>query len=227
MVLRAIEGCDGSGSSANGTVLDAGFSQKWDSAYLNPGTTTTDSERFSGTIIYPTAYNAYYDVYINDEPEEIACGLYIKPNKWSPARKPNFVIFKCRTSSSSTWFHLEVSISSRDILVRRNGGQSDPIISNVLEPYQWNLIELKTKIHATTGYWYIYVNGILVGSETNVDTLYLGPFDRFRFVLSSRFASYGDAYLLDLTGAQNNDVLGSFHIQGIFPSANEIGRAHV
>lgn len=222
MVLRAIEGCDGSGPSANGTVLGAGFSQKWDVANLTPGTTTTDSERFSGTIIYPTAFAAYYDIYINDQPEEIACGLYIKPDEWGGGdRKPNLMIFKCRTSSSSTWFHLEVSISSRDILVRRNNGNnSDPIISNVLEPRQWNLIELKTKIHDTTGYWYIYVNGILVGSNIDVDTLYLGPFNRFRFGLSDRYASYGDAYLLDLTGAQNNNVLGSFHIQGTFPDAN-------
>lgn len=221
MVLRAIEGCDGYGSSANDAIVSAGFSQKWDVASLNNGSTTTDSERYSGTILFSTGAGSYYDVYINDAPEEIACGFYIKPTYSSIFRKPDIIVFQCKTSSSTTWFHIEVKISSRDILIRRqNGNNPEPIITNVLEPNQWNLIEFKTKIHDTTGYWYLYVNGILVGSNTDVDTQYLGPFNRFRFGLSDSYVSYGDSYLLDLTGAQNNDVLGSFHIQGIFPNAN-------
>jgi hypothetical protein len=117
--------------------------------------------------------------------------------------------------------HIRVEINSRDIRIRLNNATvTDATIGNVLEPNQWNLIELKAKVHDSTGYWYLYVNGVLVDSNTGIDTkfstLNVNRLNVWNYHLSQ---INGDFYCCDLAGSQNNDVLGPFHVQGILPNA--------
>jgi len=88
----------------------------------------------------------------------------------------------------------------------------------------YDYIELKVKIHDTTGTVDLRVNNVSVLSLTGQDTRNGGTSGLINAVLISSI-DYGsvsrldDFYVCDTSGSRNNDFLGDVRIQAIFPSA--------
>jgi len=222
MALRAIEGWDGFGSSVSGSSFSTLIRSKWlGSYYASSSRMMTESERFTDEKLFqPYSDNQAWLVDLPDNPEEVAAGIYLKNGKLGYSREPTQSVLAISNGSAE---HIAVFMSGRDLQVRFNNSSTTGavLIPNVVEPRQWVLIELKGKVHDTTGYWYLYVNGVLVGSETGRDTKYLTyNVNQVRFWGYDSYEELSDCYVVDLTGAQNNDVLGPFHVQGLVPDAN-------
>ncbi|REJ65625.1 MAG: hypothetical protein DWQ31_16935 [Planctomycetota bacterium] len=91
----------------------------------------------------------------------------------------------------------------------------------------WYYIELRCRFSQTVGEYELRVNGVTVLSATGVDTLLGLPGSSptiIRWQNKQGFTGLGaidDIYVLDNTGASNNDFLGlDTVVEGIFPSAD-------
>jgi len=226
MVLRAIEGWDGyavgTGPSSTPTWSTL-FAAKWASSSTSSGILESHDNRFSGEkVFYPGSGIGQFVVLLPDEPEELAMGAYVRNRHHAYERNYTAKWRPLMSINNGSYEHIQLEMNGRDIRVKVRNGTLDTTLSNVLEGYDsWNLIELKGKVHDTTGYWYVYVNGVEIGSNTNIDTKY-STFAVNRAYLrnSDYYERYSDWYVCDLTGSQNNDVLGAFCVQGLLPDAN-------
>jgi len=221
MALRGIEGWSGY-TGLTYTTFENILQAKWPGSYwMDDSTVSTDSDRFPSEDVWrPTDSGSEAWVFdLLDNPEEIACGLYLKSNSGSSSRNNFYPII---TINNGSYAHIQIEASPIDIRVKLL--HSSTVVAtfySVLEARRWNLIELKAKVHDTTGYWEIYVNGVLIGSNTGIDTKYSTyNVNQVRFHGGLAYNKIGDTYCCDLTGSKNNDVLGPFHIQGILPNAN-------
>ena len=222
MVLRAIEGWDGFATGLSGSTWTNILGDKWlNSNVGTSGTVTEIDDRYTDEKTWRNTNNTgYLSMMLDDNPDEIAAGLYFRNQKRAYERQSADWKVICSLNNGSSEF-VQLEANGRDIRVKIRNGTIDAILSNVLESYQrWTLIELKAKRHATTGYWYVYINGVEVGSHTGIDTtISTLVVDRMYFRNSDYYVT-GDIYVCDLTGSQNNDILGAFHVQGILPDAN-------
>lgn len=220
MALRGIEGWSGY-TGLTYTTFENILRAKWPGSYwMDDSTITTDSDRFPNEDVWRSTDSDERWIFdLLDNPEEIACGIYLKGNYGSDSRNSFYPLFSINNSSSE---HILIEASTIDLRVKlRNLSTVVATFYSVLEPRRWNLVELKGKVHDTTGYWYLYVNGVLVGSDTGIDTKYSTlNVNQVQFHGNLSYSKLGDAYCCDLTGSKNNDVLGPFHIQGILPDAN-------
>lgn len=216
MALRGIEGWDGYAVGLTGAAFENIFVDKW------PGTTgmdqsriDTDSDRYTSEQTWEPRDPAGGESWVfelTDNPEIIACGLYFKSGLQGYQRDTWWRLLGVNNGSA---VHVLVEMSGRDLRIRlNNDATTAATISNIVEPLRWNLIELKAKVHDTTGYWYLYVNGIEVGSQTDIDTKYSTlVVNQIRIYGQDAYNDIGDFYCAD-------EVLGPFHIQGVLPDAN-------
>jgi len=94
-----------------------------------------------------------------------------------------------------------------------------------LKKNSWYYIEVKVKIDNSTGTYEVRVGGTDVLSDTGVDTQMTGnaTADQVRFcgeIISDW--SVDDIYVLDTTGALNNDFLGNVRIGMIVPNGDTV-----
>lgn len=94
-----------------------------------------------------------------------------------------------------------------------------------LRPNQWYFIEFKATLSNTTGTVVIKVNETQVLSLSSQDTQQGGTAEwrKYRLEGSSVFPdnfSFDDWYILNTSGSQNNDFLGSIRIDGILPNGD-------
>lgn len=92
---------------------------------------------------------------------------------------------------------------------------------------QYNYFEIKATINDTTGVGVVKINGVTVINLSGVDTrnganavvneVYL-PSDAVGALVPILSASFDDVYILDTTGATNNDFLGDVQVRAIFPT---------
>lgn len=91
----------------------------------------------------------------------------------------------------------------------------------------WTYIELKTKIHDTTGTWEVWKNGVSIGSASGVDTRNGGTAGVIGSILigndignSNNYqVSYDDLVVIDTSGsAPNNDRIGDVRVAALFPT---------
>jgi len=220
MALRGIEGWGGYTGLTYSTFENI-LRAKWPGSYwMDDSTVSTDSDRSANEDVWrPTDGGELWILDLLDNPEEIACGVYMKGNYGSDSRNSWGPLFSINNASSE---HILIEASTIDLRVKlRNLSTVVATFYSVLEPRRWNLVELKGKVHDTTGYWYLYVNGVLIGSDTGIDTKYSTlNVNQLQFHGSIAWTMLGDSYCCDLTGGKNDDVLGPFHIQGILPNAN-------
>jgi hypothetical protein len=97
--------------------------------------------------------------------------------------------------------------------------------ADILKNDSWDTIEFKVKIHNSTGYWYIRVNGELVFSGENYDTQYQssGGIDRIGIGGlggGNQDHAYEDLYICDLSGEFHNDWVNGLRIDCLHPNAN-------
>lgn len=227
MALRCIEGWDGYADLLTGSAFAAIVVDKYSSYSLYPSSTGIETldDRYTDEKMWGPKNSAEIGMGIPfaDNPEELVCGVYMK-NGLGPGNRgaTSSGWYKLIQIMAGSQFHILICHNGLDLIVRLvNSSTASATIGNILEPQRWNLIELKAKIHDSTGYWYLYVNGVEVSSGTSLDTKYsTSDVTAIRFYTRGNLSNIGDFYCCDLTGSTNNDVLGPFHIQGILPDAN-------
>lgn len=108
--------------------------------------------------------------------------------------------------------------------VLRDGNVLAETVSNTICRSGWHYIELKIKIHNSTGTVEIHVDGVEVANETGLDTQMTGnaSVDVVAF-FPSRYETeslYDDIYIADTSGSYNNDFLGDVRIVAVQPDAD-------
>lgn len=86
----------------------------------------------------------------------------------------------------------------------------------------WCYIEVKTKIHDTSGYVIIRVDGTEVLNVSNIDTCINSSYPNI-YIIEFTGAPYSvidDLYVCDTTGTKNNDFLGDVKVLTLFPQRN-------
>ena len=102
-------------------------------------------------------------------------------------------------------------------------------MSKYAPPNQWSFIELRVKIHDTTGYVELRINGETAASAVNIDTKNggTGLIDNFMITGGHPAAGFDqginayfdDLYVVDSTGTSMNDFLGDIIIYDLVPNA--------
>lgn len=89
-------------------------------------------------------------------------------------------------------------------------------------PKQWKYVELKMKIHDTTGYYELRVEGQTILSATNIDTRNGGANGRIETIRIGAGSLYylDDFYFINVDGRDPSDFLGPVRIYTLFPNAS-------
>lgn len=110
----------------------------------------------------------------------------------------------------------------------KRGDTSGTLISNFTAiPYHsWTYIEVKAKLHDSTGTWEVRYNGNVIGSGSSVDTKNGGTKTTFDTVYIG-FGGDGndqckidDIYVCNNAGSVNNDFHGDCRIEALYPNGN-------
>lgn len=112
---------------------------------------------------------------------------------------------------------------AHDLLIAR-GGTVLTTVSGVLLPGQFNFIELIGKVHDTTGYYHVRVNGVVVATVTGADTRNAGTgtcgahwFGNTN--VTGFFDGRWDDYAFWLNPSSSGDYLGDGHEVAVLPNA--------
>jgi hypothetical protein len=209
----------------DGTSVSGFLPQKWSNGSTGSGVINVISDRYTNERVEEVNGAGRWGLATPDLPEEIIIGAYINFPPLgslgldnSGTGTPIMGAFDYQSGDYRGLVALYLAGRGLKINSYQKGTY---IVSNVLNT-GWNLVELKCKVHVTTGYIYLYVNGVEVFSITGIDTRFGGYNIRYAQVYHSYAAwlGVGDIYVCDTSGSTNNDVLGPFHVQGILPDAN-------
>jgi hypothetical protein len=124
-------------------------------------------------------------------------------------------------------FHLEMESSSGlGVRFHIKRGATTVATSSYFDFGVWHYIELSVTVRTSTnGAYELRHNGVLDISASGVNLADSGAdgWNVFAFRYSSNLSStlrYDDMYVLDGTGAKNNDFLGPSVVEGLLPNAN-------
>lgn len=218
MTLRAIEGWDGYGPDT--TTITQFVRDKWTNSSVSDSRIEVDDDRFSGANVWEeTTSNSYWNLEMVDAPEEVIIGAYIlirTPGASGTDQSSGNLLLGTFSGGNEG---IVVRVSGRTLRVSSNNLGFGYFAGNALID-GWNLVELKCKMHDTTGYIYLYVNGVEVIGVTDIDTRYSSYTQtRARVYNYLTYNGVGGIYVCDTLGSVNNDILGPYRIQGILPDA--------
>lgn len=126
-------------------------------------------------------------------------------------------------------YHVGLKILNPGIIQLNRAGT---VLSGESAPYtlaagQWYYMEVKLTIGDTDGAYEVRINGTTVASASGIDTRNSGSgmIDRIQFrggqgASASIFVYFDDMYILDTSGSDNNDFLGSQIVEAVFPNSN-------
>lgn len=162
-----------------------------------------------------------------DEDDVITVGAryYILNDEDSSTNDHSFIFYEGGYGGTA---HLTVQfIPNFAILVKRGDASGPDLVTtanNVWNDDTWFYIEVQVKIHDTTGYVIIRINGIEVANETGLDTRNGGSdglIDAFGIGAGENNTCdprICDIYVLNEQGAAFNDFLGPVEIESLRPN---------
>lgn len=127
--------------------------------------------------------------------------------------------------TSGGWIEVQLDYSAGTVAVVNNDAAVSVITGAILSQSVWNYFELKVLVDDTAGTYEVRRDGINVLSGTAADTGASGDTIvsiRVRSTNNLQNAHIDDLYLLDTTGATNNDFLGDVRVDVLLPKANLI-----
>lgn len=216
MALLWIEGFEGFGTT-NG-VAPSGLDEKYG---LTNRISLTDIQdgRIAGKRWYAnTSSNAFIRTKDLGAQTEIVVGF-----GFLFERLANQEIFYSLEPSDTVGLNLRLTVGG-EIAVYRSGTLLGTSSGANLRPNKWSYIECKATIHNTTGSVIIKINETQVLSLTSQDTQQGGTAEWRKYQLEGSGVfpdnfSFDDWYVLNTSGSQNNDFLGSTRIDGVLPNA--------
>ena len=115
--------------------------------------------------------------------------------------------------------------SSERLLIKRKPSSTASIryTSEILTPYTWYYLELKTRLSTTEGFIQCKLNEQILFEEYNVDTYSYVAYGSQISSVHFKNGTYcqmwmDDIYILDTTGSKNNDFLGDIRVDSIHPN---------
>ncbi|MEE9548659.1 MAG: hypothetical protein V3V68_04825 [Nitrosomonadaceae bacterium] len=185
---------------------------------LNPGSQADEwvTGRFGGKAMRLEYNNAVALAFNNKQ--TIIIGLAIN-FETIEEDKAFLILYESGTPQVSLAFGLYGSLR-----VVRDGNTLAETVNNLITRHAWHYIELKIKIHNSTGTAEIHVDGVEVANETSLDTQMTGNayVDQVN-LFPTRFEAlslYDDIYVADDSGSYNNDFLGDVRIVATTPDAD-------
>jgi hypothetical protein len=187
--------------------------------YISGSLRDTGGGRSGGTAARPNGLN--YQLRPADESDTLIVGLAFQ---WDGADQREFLELN---SDGGVTTHLALWLrSTGQIVVRRGGGTgatvvgttaiATPLISGV-----WHYMEIKAKLHDTTGTVDVRIDEVSVLSLTGQDTKNGGTktvFDRVSFLGFDTWMD--DVYVANTAGAVNNNFLGDCVVETLLPTGN-------
>lgn len=125
--------------------------------------------------------------------------------------------------TSGGWIELRLDYNAGTVAVVNNDVGVNVVTAAILSQDVWNYMELKVKVDATAGTYEVRIDGVDVLSGVAADTGTAGDVItaiRFRARNNLQDAFIDDLYVLDTTGATNNDFLGDVRVDVLIPKAN-------
>lgn len=115
------------------------------------------------------------------------------------------------------------TLAAGSMQVQKGSATIETTATSPISLATWHWIEFKVYFHNTAGTYELKVDGNVVASGTNLDTLYAGSdCDGARFYGQDQDNAFDDIYLLDITGSINNDFLGDCKVETLYPSAEGV-----
>ena len=105
-------------------------------------------------------------------------------------------------------------VDSTDLQCVRGPATEIDRVNDVFTPGNWHYVEMKFQIHDTTGIAEAYVDGVLVFSNSGIDTRnFWGTVDQIRFLntvsaVGEDYTGFDDIYVLKTEGDTPNNYLG-------------------
>lgn len=158
--------------------------------------------------------------------EEVVIGFAVMFPSTIPTSFALAVIEPSNSRTGNLNAHESVGLNSSGNLIAYLPGGSTHITGGTLTPGVWYYIELHAKIHNSTGFVSLYVDGVQVGSTvTGIDTsnyfsgtYLIGRVEFGNYTTSSATAHYiDDVYVL--TAVSGLTPLGPCHVVGLMPTA--------
>lgn len=197
---------------------DSYTSSKWDYDYSVDWVTT--GGRRNGGRVFMNDDGDYLSKYIPAQDTYI-CGVAMY-HHGDISNADNFIHFK---DASVNQIHIQCSNYSSgtaNIVALRNGTVLGTSATKCVVTDTWQYIEVKAVIHDTTGSVTIKIDGTTVLELTGIDTdaNSSGQITEFQLSGLASDISFDDFYLLDDTGANNNNFLGDVKVITLLPTAN-------
>jgi len=126
-------------------------------------------------------------------------------------------------------YHVGLQVVTNGIIRLNRAGTTLPgeSLPYTLAAGQWYYMEVKVTIGDSDGAYEVRINGTTVASASGIDTRNSGTglIDRVQFrgwtgALASVYTNFDDVYILDTSGTDNNDFLGSQIVEAVFPNSN-------
>lgn len=207
-MLLGIEGFEGFGTSTG--VAPIGLSRKYLDVNL-PASMTLQNGRTGGIALRLANVNTYVHTYALTTNDTLIIGLGARFLSFSATKLISLYDGPTEGVNLRLKADGEFEVYRAGILLGTTSGAAIGIGN-------WGHIELKVKVHDTTGTVEFRINGVakisLTGQDTKVGTN--AYHDHVRFLGAWEI---DDIYILDSTGTVNNDFLGNMKVLGILPTA--------
>lgn len=219
MALLGIEGFDNLG-----VIADMGDKPNWSrgASWATYSSLQTGRDG-SGQALRSSYYLGDYS-YNFSSTDVIFVGFALKIDKWPSTNQT--IRFQTYVNNTTGQCIVEITDSGVFRIKRSSGGATVYTGTYTLPIGVWHYIEFEIKIHDTTGYVTIRVDGVAVESATGLDNQsdISSNMDRFSFGGDTAAAvncDFDDFYILDDSGAAPyNTFLGDCRIETLSPNAD-------
>lgn len=176
----------------------------------------------SGRTIYDNGSSAQFRLPVTSgDPATVIVGGRFRAADYTISDRDPLITFY---NQNSGMFTLQLDVLGGLYVERDISNRVDTAYDFRIEPQRWYYIEMKVFFDNTTGTYEVKVDGQVVMSGTNADTLSGGgpAICRTVFFGLDTFDDYewADMYVLDTTGSSLNDYLGDIHIETVSPDGD-------
>lgn len=211
------------------TYATADITKEWNSILGTVAISPTDGRRSGSCLMAPSVTNTIHGTvtrtFANRNSVVIGFAFKMSALPIDISLSPIMRLL----DGSSAQNEVTVSKTTGTLSVTRNGTVIAGPSAASISAGDYNYIEYKTFIHDTTGSFELRLNGETILSGSNIDTKATAnaSVSAISFGFSNALAyhskavwSYDDIYILDATGATNNDFLGDVRIDALYPTAD-------
>lgn len=209
MSLIHIEGFEGSGDTH--TTLRNFVRKRYPGSGSDEAVGYTTPGRVNGRAMYLVQYGFIMDKFTDKQ--TVTVGFGFKTNTW--ANNNMIVLFR----DGTTYQIVLETVTGGELRVLRNTTTLGTTSGLGCVVNTWYYIELQATIDNTTGSFELRVNEVNELSASGIDTQESGNATLNNVLFYSDITAdryYDDIYILDDTGAINNDFLGDMQVIGLY-----------